>query len=139
MPVKTRAQTLSGIFFLFSSINLFFLQRRLYLLAPLALAEKWAGFLFALGVVSFWEPVVTSRGGGRLKFFLRYKYQAPLGFFYWYPTSLKRGQLLSLRALRQSSSLRPGVTFLLATPRGLLTSLECLRSGLGGVLVGLLV
>lgn len=139
MVPAARMPSLSTLLFFFSSVNFFFLQRKLFFQVPLLLGQAWAPLFFRLGIISAWEPVFTVKGKSHLKFFLRYKNLQPLGFFYWYSANFKHGQIISLAALRYFCSKRPGVTFLISTSRGLLSASDCLRLRMGGILAGIFI
>lgn len=134
------SRSLNFLPFFFSSINHSFLNKKLFFLVPFHKSYVWASFLFNLGIISSWERIKYKKKNNlTLKFFLRYKNLIPVGFFLPYSFSLKKAFFLSIIVLRSFIFYRPGITLLICTSKGLLTSTECLRLNISGHVVALLV
>lgn len=76
-------------------------------------------------------------GPRRLRWYLRYQYLRPCGFFFQYTLRPSGALFVSYKALRAYVIARGGAQLLICTPRGLLTQRACLRHRCGGFLVGL--
>lgn len=137
---SSSTRSLKSLSFFFSVINQAFLNKKLFFLTSLGKNYHWGLFLFNLGVVTSWEKIeYIKKKKIVLKFFLRYKNLIPVGFFLSYSFSLKKPFFLSILVLRSFIFYRPGITLLMYTPKGLLTSMECLKFGISGHVVALLI
>ena len=139
MDVRREGRGLARLFFFLSLTNFFYLHKKIFFLVKLSLGRDWIYFLSALGIFNSWEVFFGAYGEQKVRCFLRYRGYQPLGFFSWTSSFFQGGQVVSYAALRAFSAVRPGVTLLLLTSKGLLTTHECLRLRSGGILVSVLV
>ena len=136
MGTLTRLVSVPKVFSLF---NFFFMHKKVFFLIPSSLGLRWVSFFFECGVINAWENFSIFKGQHRIKVYLRYKDTQPLGFFFRYPFSLRKGTFFSLKTLRSFLLIRSGITLFLSTARGFLVGADCVRYRVGGVLVGVLV
>ena len=142
MLAQNSVKKIKKLFFFFSKINQSLLDKKIFFFSSFFTLFSLFFFFLNLGIIGGWELLSQSNNKKKkifYKIFLRYKKTKPLGFFWNYNYNLKKGIYTTLNALRLFLSYRPGITLLLLTNKGLLTSQQSLTQLCGGIVIGILV
>ena len=129
--------TLNPIANTISSIQTAYCAKRLCVIIPICKANKPLLEKFcSVGYIQHFIVVRSSRNCGLLaKVYLKYSCKVSMYSFVYCYWRLRFKRIVTLSSLRRITHANNTSTFLVYTDRGVLTDTECVKLGIGGVLI----